>query len=271
MYKHKRNLTTHQKRCSKIDFSFICHQCNQHFKTAQDLNSHVDDKHSQQGGRAPIVKEDISIPNQPSTSKEQEENKKTLNDVERQSALNNTAQEITIRPINDAEKFDLLCFYNVFKSKIKSILSEYKKKFRNIKFYLNTRVRMVRQVESEEEFTIPHFRSRTFISLYDDDEEHDLNKAFQQMLNALEEFVHFVSNWRVERVMGLEIKIVPYHPLSASKYSPLPPKINILKASSTSKTRTISVSLGAFELHYIQLITTHTEYNIIYHSKTNSI
>lgn len=50
-----------------------------------------------------MVKEDISIPNQPSTSKEQDENKKkTLNDVERQSALNNTAQEIRIRPINDA-------------------------------------------------------------------------------------------------------------------------------------------------------------------------
>lgn len=45
---------------------------------------------------------------------------------------------------------------------------------------------MVRQVESEEEFTIPHFRSRTFISLDDDDEEHDLNTAFEQMLNGLE-------------------------------------------------------------------------------------
>lgn len=105
---------------------------------------------------------------------------------------------------------------------------------------------MVRQVESEEEFTIPHFRSRTFISLDDEDEEHDLNTAFQQMLNALEEFVHRGSNWRVERVMGLEIKIVPCHPLSAAKYSPLPPKIQHLKGIINIKTRTISVSFGAF-------------------------
>lgn len=104
---------------------------------------------------------------------------------------------------------------------------------------------MVRQVESEEEFTILHFRSRTFISLDDDDDEHDLNTAFQQMLNALEEFVHHGSNWRVERIMGLEIKIVPYHPLSAANILFLQ-KFNILKASSTSKTRTISVSFVAF-------------------------
>lgn len=49
------------------------------------------------------------------------------------------------------------------------------------------------------------------------------------MLNALEEFVHLGSNWRVERVMGLDIKIVPYHSLSAAKYSPLPPQIQHLK------------------------------------------
>lgn len=102
---------------------------------------------------------------------------------------------------------------------------------------------MVRQVVSEEEITIPHFRSRTFISLDDDDdEEHNLNTAFQQMLNALEEFVHRGSNWRVERV----IKIIPYHPLSAAKYTPLFSKIQHLQVLSTSKTSTISVSFSAF-------------------------
>lgn len=106
---------------------------------------------------------------------------------------------------------------------------------------------MVRQVVSEEEITIPHFRSRTFISLDDDDdEEHNLNTAFQQMLNALEEFVHRGSNWRVERVMGLEIKIIPYHPLSAAKYTPLFSKIQHLQVLSTSKTSTISISFSAF-------------------------
>lgn len=49
------------------------------------------------------------------------------------------------------------------------------------------------------------------------------------MLNALEEFVHRGSNWRMYFVIGLKIKIVPYQPLSAAKYSPLPERIQHLK------------------------------------------
>lgn len=43
-------------------------------------------------------------------------------------------------------------------------------------------------MEREEEFIVPHFRSRTLVSLEDEDEDHDLNTALQQMLKALESF-----------------------------------------------------------------------------------
>lgn len=74
-----------------------------------------------------------------------------------------------------------------------------------------------------------HFRSRTFISLNLSDEEHDLNTAFQQMQNALEEFIHRGSDWRVDVVIGLEVSMVPYIPLSAGKYTTLPKQIQHLK------------------------------------------
>lgn len=116
-FNHKRNLTVHQKRCLKKDVSFICRQCNAYFRTVQDLNSHTDDKHPQAGGRAPIPAENISLSDQPSTSKTQGENKDPPTDVEKRSALNDTVQEITIQPRNGAEKFDLLRFYSASKSK----------------------------------------------------------------------------------------------------------------------------------------------------------
>lgn len=104
--------------------------------------------------------------------------------MERRSALNKSAQQITIYPQNDAKKYDLLHFYSVMKSKIQAILKDGKKKFRDIKFFLNTRVRMIRTREEGEELIVPHFISRTFISLNLSDEEHDLNTAFQQMLKG---------------------------------------------------------------------------------------
>lgn len=68
---------------------------------------------------------------------------------------------------------------------------------------------MIRTIEEGEELIVPHFISRTFISLNLSDEEHDLNTAFQQMLNALEEFIHRGSDWRVDVVIGC--KYCPLH------------------------------------------------------------
>lgn len=174
-----------------------------------DLNSHVDTKHPLNEGRALTAAEDISLPDQPSTSKERGENKDPSTDVETVcSQRHRPGNHYTTK--NGAETKS-----NRFSQSIK--------KLHNIKFYLNIRVRMVRQMGNEEEFIVPHFRSRTF------DEEHDLNTAFQQMQNALEEFVHRGSNWRMEFVTGIEIRIVPYQPLSAAKYSPLPSRVQPLK------------------------------------------
>lgn len=229
-FKYKKNLHTHQKRCFYRELTFTCNQCNKTFQTIRDLQSHVHATHSQQGGRAPVAVEDVSSPNQPSTSKADDEYKNSPPDEVRRSALNGEAQEITIRPRNDTKKFDLLRFYSALKSKVIAILMENKNRFGNIKFYLNTLVRMVRQRDGgEEESTVHHFRSTTFEVLDSENLDHFLYQAFQQMQNAMEEFIHRGSNWRMESVLGLEIKAVPYQPLTAAKYSPLPAGIQHLR------------------------------------------
>lgn len=69
-----------------------------------------------------------------------------------------TAQQFILHPENDAEKYDVLRFYSALKSKIKLILAEQNMKFRDIKFFLNTRVTVVRQIAAGgEETIIPHF------------------------------------------------------------------------------------------------------------------
>lgn len=91
-----------------------------------------------------------------------------------------------------------------------SMILEQREKLGSVKFYLNSRVRMVRHVEGGDETIIPHFKSP-----HDDYVNDFLNKAFQQMQNVMEEFVHRGSNWRIDVVIGLAVKIVPYQPLKS--------------------------------------------------------
>lgn len=76
-FKYRKNLRTPEKHCFNREPTFACNQCNKTFQTNQDLESHVHTTHSQQGGRVPIALEDVSSPNQPSTSKADDEYKKT--------------------------------------------------------------------------------------------------------------------------------------------------------------------------------------------------
>lgn len=140
-FKHKENFYRHQKRCVDKACTFNCNLCSAQFRRIGDLSSHMDNTHSQSGGRAPTAVEDISqdqpstSKDQPSTSKDQPSTSKhkpstsqdqehSKENLERRSALNESAQQITIYPQNDAEKYDLLHFYSVMKSKIQAILKD---------------------------------------------------------------------------------------------------------------------------------------------------
>ncbi|CAC5357663.1 unnamed protein product [Mytilus coruscus] len=85
---------------------------------------------------------------------------------------------------------------------------------------------MVRNIEDgTKEKTTPHFRSKTYTSLENDDNEHNLNEAFQKMNGSLEELIHKGSNWVVNKVLGLEVNTVKYTPISGSSYMKLPSKL----------------------------------------------
>ncbi|CAG2255206.1 unnamed protein product [Mytilus edulis] len=85
---------------------------------------------------------------------------------------------------------------------------------------------MVRNiVDGTKEKTTPHFRSKTYTSLENEDNDHNLNEAFQKMNGSLEEFIHKGSNSIVNKVLGLEVNTVKYSPISESSYMKLPSKL----------------------------------------------
>ena len=95
---------------------------------------------------------------------------------------------------------------------------------------LNAKVEMTRDIEAENrETTVRHFRSKKYISLPDENNNHNLNEAFQSINHALEEFVHKGSNWILNKVMSLEVHTVQYSPIAGSSYMHLPQNIRFTR------------------------------------------
>lgn len=125
-----------------------------------------------------------------------------------------------------SEQYDLLNFFTTTKSDVENELTTRREKVRDLKWYLNVRVEMVGDVnDGVKEKTTPHFRSKTYISLENDDNEHNLNEAFQKINAFLEEFIHKGSNWVVNKIIELEVNTVKYSPVPGASYMELPPKI----------------------------------------------
>lgn len=100
--------------------------------------------------------------------------------VVRKGALNDTLNQTQFFP-EGSEQHDLLNFFANSKSDVENELKTRLEKVRGLKWYLNVKVEMVRDIDNgKKEKAIPHFRSRTYISLANDDNEHNLNEAYQK-------------------------------------------------------------------------------------------
>jgi hypothetical protein len=87
-------------------------------------------------------------------------------------------------------------------------------------------VEMVRNIDNgQQEKTTAHFRSKTYVSSENDDNDHNLNEAYQKMNASLEEFIHKGSNWVLNKIISMEINTVKYSLVTGSSYMDLPPKL----------------------------------------------
>ena len=142
------------------------------------------------------------------------------------NALNNSVKSVEITS-EGGEKYDILQFFANVKEDVRKEIERQKQQMRNIKWYMNTKVKFKRDIDNgtKQEETNPHFRSKTYVALENDDEEHELNEAFQKMNQSLEEFIHRGSNCILDCVISMEIHTVHYSPISGSSFMELPRKI----------------------------------------------
>ena len=155
--------------------------------------------------------------------------KKTKTIAER--ALNNAVEIKRVKPHHD-DKNDMLVFLSNMKSTVEDTINNRRTELRDIKWYINVKVKMVKHLdEGNEQTSFPHFRSNTYTSLLNDnDVEHKINEAFQKAHASMEEFINKGSNWTLDEVLEMEISTVQYSPLGGSSYIPFPTALSKSKS-----------------------------------------
>ncbi|CAC5368819.1 unnamed protein product [Mytilus coruscus] len=205
---------------SNSNTKFTCKHCGVPFDTYELLFKHAIDNHplnGQQGGEA-RNENDFAIHNQAPTVDTSNKNNRYV----RKGALGDNVYQTTIIP-EKGEKYDILGFFTETKNEVDNELVMRRDKIRDIKWYLNVRVEMERNIDGgRKEKVAPYFRSKTYTALANDENDHNLNEAFQKMNASLEEFIHKGSDWVVKKIISLEVNTVKYSPIAGSSYMELP-------------------------------------------------
>lgn len=204
-----------------------CRHCGISFSDYDNLLQHIAANHplNQSGGHM----EQTVKPNLKSNNNINENQRNPKRFRFRKTAINDAVNRVDITPYGD-EKYDLLQFLANVRDDVDKELKMQRKKHRNIKWYVNVRVGMVRDIDDgNQEKAHPHFRSKSYISLMEEDNGHNLNEAFQSINRAMEQFINKGSNWILNKVIFLEVHTVVYSPINASSYMILPEKIRFTK------------------------------------------
>lgn len=241
-FTRKSNLKRHEQKCVKLELKkpsvtsststnrkkksgLTCNHCGIPFDNYDDLFHHVSTNHplNQSGGHKDTTAIEDTVSTVKDNKKDSKLNKKRFHF--RKTALNKTVNQTSIIPYAN-EKYDLLQFLANTKQDVDNELTRRRAEQRNIKWYVNARVEMVRDVdEGNQDKAQPHFRSKNYISLSDENNDHNLNEAFQSVNRSLEEFINKGSNWILNKIISLEIHTVPYSPIAGSSYMKLPAKL----------------------------------------------
>lgn len=149
-FTQKHNLVKHGNKCSRqhtinkqdkqLSKQLTCRHCDVSFDDVDSLFTHVANHHplNQTGGRMPKTEEPV------------------VSQIKRKrfrfkkSAINKSVNRVDLMPIGD-EKYDLLRFLANTKTDVEEIIVSRQKKQKNVKWYVNARVEMVRDIDDGQQ------------------------------------------------------------------------------------------------------------------------
>jgi len=142
-------------------------------------------------------------------------------DIHHNNAINNNVQDFTLKP-GKHEQYDLLVFFANIKQNIEQVLISRLKKHA-IKWYVSVQVELIKEGDSDQQTSSPHFRSRTYSALnLETVDMEDIDAGFQKMFESFSKYLRESSGWVLKRVLHLTVHTVKYSPTSGSSFMELP-------------------------------------------------
>jgi len=122
-----------------------------------------------------------------------------LSDVEVECALDELAVRFRYHP-NKQQKYDLLLTLQGKKKNITKQLGKELKKKKGIKWFICTKVKMVKTSPDGQVESTPHFRSLTITTTNDSELQQEYDKAVEKIKTSFLEYQREGSGWQLEMV-----------------------------------------------------------------------
>jgi len=120
----------------------------------------------------------------------------------------------TITP-TDITAGDLSLFLEEARPKIFDVLKEKIELYTGVKWYIIVKVCLSREdFVGDSEFIHPFFRSCVATEINSSEISHNIDVAFTKVSNTFEEFMELGSNFELEYIEHLEVKMATYKPLT---------------------------------------------------------
>ena len=125
--------------------------------------------------------------------------------------------------LKESDQQDVLNFFHQIKPYIESVLSSNLAEKKGIKWFLCIQIEYIKQnVEGENVYSNPFFRSFVQISVNNTVISDQINNAFSKIIASAHDFHREGSDWVFHRILGFDICIAIYQPLHGSSYIELP-------------------------------------------------
>jgi hypothetical protein len=130
------------------------------------------------------------------------------------STIHDVFSTYTINP-SDNTSCDLTLFLEEARPKIFNVLKEKIETGMGVKWYIIVKVCLSREdLCGGEEIITPFFRSCVSIETNSSEISSNIDKAFAKLNNTFEEFMELGSQWVLDYVIHLDVKMAAYHPLA---------------------------------------------------------
>ena len=199
-FKHRSNLSRHMKQVHGTGQMYKCPTCEKEFLRKDILDKHMN----------------IHKTNQSSDQEEDEDH--DCQEFFEEASLKGSLKTATIKA---GREKDPMIFLNKNLEKLEKRLKKEIEKG-SVKWYLSIQVQFKKDKNDRLETVEPHFRGKCQMAIKPEDIADGFQESVKKIHTSFTEYQRQGSNWVLDHVMNISLKMAKYQPLKGSSFIPLP-------------------------------------------------